>query len=86
LISRAQERPGFFLAFFYPRLRTAASLQPQLNRLPGRGAQDEPAPLSLPLGPPQEKADIIRWGFAAPHLGQLIFGSFSETPWIISNE
>jgi hypothetical protein len=66
-------------------LLPAAAHQPQLNRLPGRGAQDEPAPTSLPFPPPQEKAEIIRWGFAAPHLGQVIFGSLAESPWIISN-
>jgi hypothetical protein len=66
-------------------LLPAAPDQPQLKRLPGRGAQDEPAPLSPTLGPPQENADIIRWGFADPHLGQVTFESLSEPPWIISN-
>jgi hypothetical protein len=90
---KARERQGFFVPVsripfsalrltphgFY-LLLTAAPHQPQLNRLPGRGPQEDPAPLSLAWGPPQEKADIIRWGFAAPHLGQAIFASFSETP------
>jgi len=66
-------------------LRTAATDQPQEKRPPGRGEQDDPAPPSTPLAPPQEKADMIRWGLLAPHLGQVIFNSFSEAPWIISN-
>jgi hypothetical protein len=66
-------------------LLPAAPDQPQLKRLPGRGAQDDADPLSPTLGPPQENADIIRWGFAAPHLGQVTFESLSELPWIISN-
>jgi hypothetical protein len=90
---KTRERKGFFVYVFrippyalrltpygFYLLLTAAPHQPQLNRLPGRGAQEEPAPLSLLWGPPQEKADIIRWGFAAPHLGQAIFASLSETP------
>jgi len=67
-------------------LLTAAADQPQEKRPPGRGAQDVPAPLSTPLAPPQENADMIRWGSAAPHLGQVIFDSFSEAPWIISKQ
>jgi len=81
-VKKGQDSPW---PFHFQMLLPAAPDQPQLKRLPGWGAQDEPAPLSPTLGPPQENADIIRWGFADPHLGQVTFESLSEPPWIISN-
>jgi hypothetical protein len=77
---RAKKGQGEPWPFPFQVLLPAAPDQPQLKRLPGRGAQDEAAPLSPALGPPQENADSIRWGFAAPHLGQVIFENLSETP------
>jgi hypothetical protein len=78
-------RPGFSRPSYFRAAHGGDSAHLQVNR-PGREAHAEFVPLSPALDSPQEKEEIItRWGSAAPHLGQTIFKSFSDAPWIISN-
>jgi len=79
---KARFFPGLFL--FRSTLLPAAAVHPHLKR-PGVGPQLELDTVSMLLDPPQENVDTTRWGLAAPHLGQAIFKSLSDAPWIISN-